>query len=235
VLWLGPDALISHRSAAAVWDLLPTIRSTIDVTHPGRSRHSRPGILVHRVRRLHIADRNVRDGIPVTGVARTLLDLAEVVSPRQLERSVEQAERLRLFDLGEVEDLFERSRGRRGLRPLRALLGDAVAEPPPTRSELERCFLDLCRGASLPRPAVNIWVAGFEVDALWRRQRLVVELDGHAFHNSRGAFERDRFRDAELQLAGYRVVRLTHRRLAREPAAVAALLRALLATSARLS
>jgi hypothetical protein len=108
---------------------------------------------------------------------------------------------------------------------------DAVGEPPATRSELERRFLELCREAGLPRPAVNVVAAGFEVDALWPTQRLVVELDGHAFHGNRAAFERDRVRDAELQLAGYRVLRLTHRRLKDESATVARTVAALLATS----
>jgi hypothetical protein len=231
VLACGPGALLSHWSAGAHWQLLPTSRSAVDVTVPSRTRAGNRGIVVHQARHLHPDDGTVREGIPVTSVARTLLDLAEVVRPRQLERAVEEAERLRLFDLRDLEELCERSRGRRGLRPLRAVLGGAVGEPPATRSELERRFLDLCREAGLPRPAVNLAAAGFEVDALWPRQRLVVELDGHAFHGTRAAFERDRVRDAELQLAGYRVLRLTHRRLKDEPAAVARTVATLLATS----
>jgi very-short-patch-repair endonuclease len=86
----------------------------------------------------------------------------------------------------------------------------------------------LCRDAGLPRPAVNVPIVGLEVDFVWPSQRLVVELDGYAFHRDRGSFERDRRRDARLQLAGYRVVRVTHRRLAEEPEAVVAELRVLL-------
>jgi hypothetical protein len=170
---------------------------------------------------MHGEDRTVHEGIPVTTVARTLVDLAEVVRQQELERAVEQAERLRLFDLRKVENVCERSRGRRGLRPLRRLLSDAVGEPPVTRSELERRFLDLCRDAGFPEPALNVSIAGFVVDFLWPSKRLVIELDGHAFHSTRAAFERDRVRDAKLQLAGCRVMRVTYRRLDREPAAVA--------------
>lgn len=169
----------------------------------------------------------MREGIPVTTVARTLLDLAEVVDMRRLERAFEEAERLRLLDLRVIERTCERNAGRRGLKPLRALLSDAQPVVD-TRSELERRFLTFCRGAQLPPPAVNVIVAGFEVDALWPDRRLVVELDGYAFHRTRAAFERDRARDAALQLAGYRVLRLTARRLGEEPAAVAEAVRRLL-------
>lgn len=186
---------------------------------------------MHQVRRLHPADRILRDGIPVTSVARTLLDLAEVVPFRQLERAFEEAERLRVLDLPAIDQLCARSRGRRGLRPLGCLIAAAQPSVPATRSELERRFLCLCREAGLPTPSVNVLVAGLEVDAVWQSQRLVVELDGHAFHRSRAAFERDRIRDAALQLAGYRVLRLTYRRLEAEPGVLAETVRSLLARS----
>jgi len=128
-----------------------------------------------------------------------------------------------------IDALRHRSRGRHGMPALEALLEDRSDEPPATRSELERRFLDLCRGARLPAPSVNVLVAGLEVDAVWREERLVVELDGHAFHGTRAAFERDRERDAALQLAGFRVLRITHRRLEREPHAVIQTVRTLLA------
>jgi Protein of unknown function (DUF559) len=222
VLACGPEAVLSHRSAAWLWGLQPPSDQPVDVTVPGRSRHRRVGIAVHRTRNMQGEDRKVRERIPVTSVARTLIDLAEVLRPAQLERALEEAERLRLFDLRAIE---KRCRGRRGLRPLRALLAEAGVTAAPTRSELERRFLALCREEGLPVPAVNLFVAGFEVDVIWAEQRLVVELDGYAFHGNRAAFERDRVRDASLQLAGYRVLRVTHRRLEWEPAAVAAMVR----------
>ena len=228
VLACGPDALLSHSPAGTLWDLCPTGRATVDVTVPGRTRRGQSGIAVHNVRRVEAQDRTVRDGIPVTTVARTLLDLAEVVRPRELERAFEHAERLRLLDVTAIEDVCRRSRGRRGLRPLGALLAEHRDPAPATRSELERRFLDLCRTADLPRPSVNAVVAGYEVDMLWSQRRVVVELDGYAFHHTRAAFERDRARDATLQLGRYRVVRVTHRRLQCEPAAVVAILRSLL-------
>jgi Transcriptional regulator, AbiEi antitoxin/Protein of unknown function (DUF559) len=219
VLACGSEALLSHRSAAALWGLRPNIGSVVDVT-AGRSHAGERGIRVHRVRALDPEDRATRDGIPVTTVPRTLLDLGETVSPTQLQRAFEEAERLGLLDMRAIERLRDRSRGRRGLRSLLALLDAHRGPPPMTRSELERRFLDLCRDAGLPPPIVNATAAGMEVDMLWPRQRLVVELDGHAFHRTRAAFERDRVRDAALQRAGHRVLRVTDRRLSAEPAAV---------------
>jgi very-short-patch-repair endonuclease len=168
---------------------------------------------------------------PLTTVGRTLLDLAEVLRPRELDRAFEEAERLRLLDIRALEQLWQRSRRRHGLRRLGALIAEQREPAPATRSELERRFLDLCRDSELPTPAVNAQAAGLEVDALWPDQQLVVELDGHAFHHTRAAFERDRIRDAKLQLAGYRVLRVTHERLETEWAVVAAVVRALLAAT----
>jgi Protein of unknown function (DUF559) len=170
----------------------------------------------------------MKDGIPVTSVARTLLDLAESVSRRRLDRALEEAERIGVFDLGAIERLVERSNGRHGRRRLSDAVG-AYRAPAFTRSELEQKFLDLCRDAGLPRPAANLFLAGSEVDMAWPEHRLVVELDGHEFHRTRAAFERDLLRDTDLQLAGYRVLRVTDRRLRSAPAEVVAALRALLA------
>ncbi len=171
------------------------------------------------------------EGIPVTSVARTLADVAALGNRRHLERAVEAAEARGVLDVRDVDRLL--IPGRRGVRALR----EAVHEhrrPLVTNSELERLFLlDCCRAAGLPMPATNVFVAGHVVDAVWHDHRLVVELDGHAFHGTRAAFERDRKRDADLQLAGDRVLRLTHRRLTRERAAVIETLRSLLAVSAR--
>lgn len=229
ILACGPRALLSHRSAAALWDLAPAAGASIDVTAPGRSRRGRAGITLHQIRNLDPADRTERDGIPATTVARTLFDLAGVVDSRRLGRAFEQAERLQLLDLNAIHRVCQHGRGRRGVSDLRALLAEHPCPIPETRSELERRFLDHCRAADLPRPAVNVEVAGLEVDATWRSRRLVVELDGYAFHRTRAAFERDRARDAMLQLAGYRVLRITSQRLAREPKAIIDAVRGLLA------
>lgn len=227
VLACGPGALLSHLSAAALWAIRPSTRAIVDVT-AARSRHGHSGIAVHRSRSLHPEDSALCEGIPVTSIARTLLDLAEVVSRQDLARAVEATERLRLFDLGAIERLLARSGGRRGIKPLRAVLREYRAAPF-TRSGLELEFLAVCEAHGLPRPETNVLVEGFEVDAVWREQRLVVELDSRAFHDTAAAFERDRLRDAALLLAGYRVLRITWGRLHSEPAVVADTVRRLLA------
>jgi hypothetical protein len=167
----------------------------------------------------------------VTSVPRTLLDLAEVLPPRELISPIEEAERRGLFDLRAIHALLDRSHGRHGLRPLRAALEEMNDEPPQTRSDFELDFVRFCADHGLPRPGINVKVEGFEVDALWRERKLIVELDSYGFHRSRRAFESDRERDAALQLADYRVVRITWRRFTRHGAEVAGTIRTLLASS----
>jgi hypothetical protein len=227
VLSYGPHAVVSHRTAIGIWEFRPTSSPIIHVTVPERARHPRDGVRLHRVRRLHPDDVTVRHGVPITTIARTLLDFAETGRAWELERALEEAERRNLFDLRAVEAAIGRTPGRRGIKPLRSFLAEPFAEPPRTRSELERDFLDLCQKAGLPPPMINVHIAGFEVDFVWPRERLVVELDSRTFHQRRLAFEGDRIRDTHLHLAGYRPIRLTHRRLTREPAVVADLLRRL--------
>jgi len=228
VLACGPSAVLGYRDAAALWGLRPSSRTKIDVIAL-RSARSRPGLDVHRVRHLHPDDCTVHEGIPVTTVARTLFDLAEVVRPREVERCFDEAERLRLLDLHAVDAVCARGHGRRGLKVLRPLLEDRRPSLLDTRSPLEAIFLPFCRHHGVPLPAVNVAVGAYTVDALWPRQRLVAELDSYEFHGkTRAAFEGDRRRDATLLLAGHRVIRLTWRRLHREPERVAGELRALL-------
>jgi very-short-patch-repair endonuclease len=112
--------------------------------------------------------------------------------------------------------------GRRGAAKLRALLDYDPSTAAQTRSELERLFLDFVRARELPPPSVNVMVAGYEVDAYWRQAKLVIELDSYSHHGHRSAFERDRTKQAELRLAGYEVLRLTHHKLTREAEWVAA-------------
>lgn len=171
------------------------------------------------------------DEIPVTTVARTLFDLAEVSDPRALERAFEAAERNEQLDMRAVLLTCQRNPGRRAHKQLRSLL-PSLSSAEPTRSELERTFHRLCRTTDLPLPQVNVIVAGFELDALWPEARLVVEVDGWEFHKTRAAFERDRARDTALLVAGYHVVRVTFRQLRDDPAAIATTIRSLLVAAA---
>jgi hypothetical protein len=200
----GPGALLSHISAAALWNLIRSSSPIIHVTTPGRA--SPRGIRVHRVRRLHPDDAAVVDGVPVTSVARTLLDLADVLPARQLIRAVEQAERLRVFDMRAIDGL--RSDGRR-IKKLRTAIAAVAGEPPRVNSDWERDLLDFCDDHDIPRPELNVIVEGHEVDALWRAKKVVVELDSYLFHRHLKAFEEDRRKYAKLQLAGYLVLPLT--------------------------
>jgi hypothetical protein len=226
VLACGPHALLSHGSAAHAWGLAPATSAQKDVTLPhGVGRH--PGIRLHRCRTLTEDDRSLLDAIPLTSASRTLLDLAAAAAPGRVDRALEQAERLELFDLVAVESLLARCGRHPGAGRLRRAL--ALYKPLPfTRSELERRFLRLVEEAGLPAPVANSLVAGYEVDMHWASRRLVVELDGFEHHRTRAAFERDRRRDEDLKLAGFEVVRLTARRIADDPQGVAARLAALL-------
>lgn len=231
----GEGALLSHRSAAARWELRPSAANIVDVTLTSRAgRKPRPGIQIHRPCVLDDADRASHRGIPVTSVPRTLVDLAETVSQTSLARAVERAEALRLFDLHAMRDTLARHPTRRGSGRVASVL-DAYREDVLTRSELEAMFLPLCAAHDVPAPAVNARVEGHEVDFLWREQRLIAETDGRRHHGTRSAFERDRARDALLMVAGYRVVRFTYLQVYAEPAAVARTLLALLRSSSALS
>jgi very-short-patch-repair endonuclease len=220
VLACGPNAVVSHYAAASLLRLLEVAVDVIDVTVP-RTNRRRPGIRVHRSRSLAAEDVCVRRGLPVTAPARTLLDLAEVATARDLERAFDEAVTKGLTSHDALVAVVGRSRGHRGTGKLRDLL-TRTDEPALTRSAAEERFLGLVRDAGLPAPAVNVQLAGYVVDFLWRDQALVVEVDGYRFHSSRGAFERDRRRDADLNAHGFRVIRITWRQLVEEPLAVIA-------------
>jgi hypothetical protein len=170
---------------------------------------------------LAIEDCISRENIPVTSLPRTLLDQAAVVRFERLQRMLEISEERRLFDLGPVESLLDRTRGHAGWGPLRRAI--ALYQPPPfTRSHFERRFFEAVLEAGLPRPATNCVAAGFELDVYWPEYRFAVELDVYATHGTHGAFERDRLRQEDLKLAGIEMTRVTDVRFSREPRAVLA-------------
>lgn len=216
VLLCGPDAVLSHSSAAAIWGIEDAGASVhVTVTRAGSS--GRRGVIVHRVGALDAADRRRRSGLPVTAPARTLLDLASVLGRDRLDAALERARATRLVTPADIDAAIARCPFRRGAGQLCHLLED---RPTLTRSRAERLLLDLAREGGLPAPETNARIGRYEVDVLWRSEQVVVEIDGFAFHADRRAFERDRRRDADLQAAGFRVLRFTWRRLAAEPQAV---------------
>ena len=213
----GSDAtaVISHRSAGTMSGQIPHAPASVELIVPRWSGRRRAGLCVHRMPLA--ADEITRiEGIPVTTPARTLLDLAAVLPRRDLERALAVTQRRELATDDQIRVLLERHAGRAGTRRL----GDLLESDPPapfTRSEPEERLLDLIRKAKLPVPKANVVVEGFEVDFLWRRQRLVVEVDGFAYHSSPRAFERDHDRDGVLVGAGMRVLRLSWRQIVHEP------------------
>jgi very-short-patch-repair endonuclease len=212
VLACGEGAVLSHRSAAAHWGLLQTEATRIDVTAP-RTRAANGTIRLHHSRSLDARDTTTHQGIPITSVARTLLDLAATVRSDRLERALAQAERLQLYDHRPITELLAHANGHRG----KAALTKATArEPKLTRSDWEARLLKLVRDAALPEPLVNLSLAApdhprLEVDFCWPSHHLIVETDGWESHRTRAAFEADRRRDAALTATGYRVVRFTWR------------------------
>ncbi len=233
ILAYGPGAVLSHHSATMLWGLRRRRKGPIHVTAPcGRQGiRRREGIWIHRCK-LRQGESTKRDGIPVTTVARTLFDFAEAAPYEELKATAEEADRLKLLRLRELEVVCDRGHGRRALKPVRRLLVELGA-PAEGRSPLEIRFAEFLRERGIPAPVQNVLVLGHEVDALWPAARLVVELDSWEHHGHRAAFERDRARDPKLMLAGYRTIRITHRRLDGEAQQVADELRALLAPGPR--
>ena len=222
VLACGQGAVLSHRAAGALWGWLRW-DAAIDVTAAGN--HTRSNIRVHRSRTLHPEDITHHHGIPVTTPARTLLDLADVLDDASLDRAVNEARLQRQLDLDDLATLLTRSPGRATKR-LRPHVDRATQ---PTRSHFEDVFLRFVERHQLPRPEVNQRVAGYEVDMLWRDQRVIVELDGWSYHGAKAQFDHDRDKDAALLAAGFPVVRLTWERLTSAPDREAIRLRGLLA------
>ena len=225
VLASGSGAALSHRSAGALWGLVRS--SLLEVTAPGWRR--RPRIKIYEAE-LPPDEITTHRGVPITIVPRTLLDLATVLPRIQLERAMNEAEVRRLYDSLSSPDLLERYPGRPGTPMIRAILDQPGFRV--TRSGLEERFVAFIDERRLPRPEINAWLqAGgtwLECDCVLRAQRLVVELDGHAFHGTRAAFDADRARDRRLHAAGWRVARITWHRLQDDAQALARDLRTIL-------
>ena len=205
VLACPKGAVLSHRSAAELWSLLPARPGRVHVSIPTAAGcTARGGIRLHRRASLPVSDTTRHKNIPVTSPARTIEELRRVASIDDVRRAIREAEFLRLP------------------------LGDEAGREDLTRSQLERRFLALCRQHRLPKPEVNVIVGGYEVDCLWSDKRLIVEVDGYGSHGTRTAFEEDRARDVELRLLGFQVLRFTYLTVVYKPERVAAALRRLL-------
>jgi predicted transcriptional regulator of viral defense system len=237
VLACGPGAVLSHRSAADLHGLRESARASHDVTSPRRAGRSRPGIDVHRAAGI-AGHMTTVDGIPCTSVARTLLDLAEVVGPHAVQKALERAEILQVLDVRALYEVTSQASGRRAAPRLMAALMRYDPRLTLTRYELERLFLAMCDAAGIPRPKVNSWLElapgdWIQPDFLWQPDRLIVETDGFETHGTRAAFERDRRRDQRTLVAGYRTLRSTWRQVIDTPADVAGAIVSLLPATPR--
>lgn len=235
VLACGEGAVLSHRSAATLHDLLSAKGGRIEVTVPRRTPIRREGLRVHRSTCLRPEDCAIVDGIRCTSVPATLLSLA-ATSPRNvLESACNKAEIRGVLDLGAILELLDRRQSHPGATRLRAALEVDGLGTDRTKSHLERRFARLAREHGIPAPEVNAWIAipgeEMQCDFAWHRERLIVEVDGWHTHRTRTAFHDDRRRDRLLQAAGWYVLRFTDRDLRREPQHVERIVREVLARS----
>jgi REase_MTES_1575 len=238
VLACGPEAVLSHRSAAALYELRAYGGVEIDVTVPTRSARSHAGIRVHRSPKLQPTDTTRVHNIPTTTVSRTLLDLATVLTRRPLERVFDQAEILELFDLRALNHQLDLNPKRNGVRIIKAILAEHYIGSTPTWSELEEAFLAIVRRAGVPNPEVNAWIdpgdgeRALRVDFVFHAERIAIETDGARVHGTAQARQRDPRRDQRLTMAGWRALRAPWRQVMQRPQELEAMLRALLPRAA---
>jgi len=223
VLACGPGAVLSHRSAARLHGIRDWGYTRIEVTVAGRSPRAHPGVAVHRSTTLTEADVTTVDNTPVTTIHRTLLDLAEVVDQRQLERAFDQAEIVEGLDLHAINDQLARNPTRKGAKKVRRVLNEHYIGTTPTENDFEEAFLALTQSLGLPDPTPQLYIDPgdggpmIRADFAWPELRIVVETDGRRTHGTRQAFESDRRRDQRLIAAGWRVIRTTWRQIKNRP------------------
>lgn len=219
LLVCGEGAALSHRSAAARWGLRPSGTPPIELIGPADRGRKHAGLVTHRMGLLG-EEVMVRDGLRVTTPARTLVDVAGTLGSRAMREAVERAQDLRRFHPREIRAVLDGRPGRPGSASLVALVDLLQPDRDNARSHLERLFMALVHDANLPRPRVNEVIAGRRRDFVWPDARLVVETDGYRFHSSRQAMSRDRRRDRELTVLGWRPVRFTYEEVVFGPAEV---------------
>ncbi|HUA04805.1 MAG TPA: DUF559 domain-containing protein [Solirubrobacteraceae bacterium] len=236
VLACGPGAVLSHRSAAALHGLRDWGHTKIEATVPRRSRRRHEGIKVHCSTTLTANDVTVVNGIPCTTIARTLLDLAEVVTHRQLERAFDQAEIIQApLDIIAVLDQIARNPTRAGAKRCRLVLETHYIGRTPTANENEEALLAITRPLGIPDPECNQYLLlddggpAIKADFVWHEQRVIVEADSDRWHNTRQRFELDRVRDQRLTAAGWTIIRTTWKQMKYRPHELRPLLLKLLA------
>jgi hypothetical protein len=219
VLYAGPGAMLSHATALWWLGLIDRQPGTIDVSTPRRCQSLR-GVRVYGRRP---CERAWHKRLPTTSVEQALLDYAAVVPFERLRHALANADYQHVLDITALQVIA--GNGRVGS----AKLGKALERHEPklahTRSPLERLFLPLCERAGIPLPEVNVWIEGVLVDAVWREEKLVVELDGRNNHSSWAQIQNDRSKELILRAAGFTVVRYGTRQIEEQPEPVEADLR----------
>ncbi len=219
-LAVGPSSVISHRSAAALRELRTSRSGFVELTVPGPSRRRGRALRVHRTTWLPDADVVEIDGLPVTSVARTLLDLGAVVPYRGVERAFDQAVVANRLDFGDVQRVLHEGAARPGAATLRAVAGRDAAGTTLTETDLEELLLAIVRRAGLPEPICQHPVLEYRADLCWPAARLIAEADGPAHDTPAGRLH-DARRDVRLQNAGWRVLRFPKREIVGDPVYVA--------------
>jgi very-short-patch-repair endonuclease len=223
VLACGPKAALSHATAAALWGVHSS-SGAIEVSLRSSSARRRAGVRVYRRPTLPSSDIAVRDGIPVTGIVRTLIDLSLCLDRSRMERAINEADRLDLIDPEALAEALDAYRGQRGPGKLRKILDRRSFRL--TDSELEWRLLKLIDAAGLPMPVTGKRLNGFKVDFYWPPLGLVVETDGLRYHRTPAQQARDRLRDQAHVAAGMTPLRLTHEQVRFEARYVRETLRA---------
>jgi len=223
VLACGRGAVLSHSSAASLWELLPRWSGPMEVTT--KAKRTRPGITTHRCQSLLPRDVTRQRGVPTTSPARTALDVAPTLTHKQLTRLVNDALRQKLLRPAALSDVLERNPYHPGTK----LLIRFIDSPNnPTNSDFEDEFLAFVEKYGLPRPEINFPFNGRKLDAFFPEHGVIVECDGWDFHKDRDAFEEDRERDTDHLDHRLITIRLTRQRLRATPDDEAARLKRIL-------
>ncbi len=227
VLACGPGTALSHGSAAALWGFGTEQGGMIDVSVPSRRRSRQPGVRAHRRTDAVLSDLAVHDGIPVTSPVRTLIDQAMRLRPMQLERAVNEADKLNRVRADVLHGSLDAHRGQPGVAPLRRLLDPLAFRL--SDSELEQLARPLARAAGLPAPETKAWVNGYEVDFFWPELGIVIETDGLKYHRTASQQRRGLERDQAHLAAGMWPLRFSHWQIKHEAAHVRNVLRSAVA------
>jgi very-short-patch-repair endonuclease len=205
---LGPHTFLSHRSAASVWGMRKTEPDEVEVSVLGRCCESREGIKVHRIKAIDRRGVRRHEDLWVSSPARAVLEVAAVATRDELVEVIDQGLALRRFTSRDLKNVLARNRGRRGAARLAEVIADDTAMAI-SRSRAEKALLRLIREAGLPLPETNVKFGQFEADFVWRKERVIVELDSATYHSGPGVFHRDREKALVFRGAGYDVLRPT--------------------------